>query len=61
MGHAKTTITIGKISASGSARLICMVEPNLGGRNFDWALMEVISTQFKDEYDFSENPMDMIK
>jgi len=50
VGHSKTTITIASF-LQGKTKIIChKSDRNLGARDWDYALMEMIGGKFKDKY-----------
>ncbi len=50
LGHSKTTITLASF-VQGKTKIIChKSDRNLGARDFDWEIMQVIGGAFNDKY-----------
>ena len=50
MGHSKFTCTIAQFTQEKLQVLAHAAERNLGGRDFDWVLMEFLSAEFEKKY-----------
>jgi molecular chaperone DnaK (HSP70) len=50
LGHSKTTITIASF-IQGKTKIIChKSDRNLGARDFDWEIMQIIGGKFAEKY-----------